>query len=673
MILLQNLNRKKINPRYFALILVLCFFLVPQTGEAARKKVVFQLSNLRQWAELEYAYTGKTLENDNSVDLSSRKHEIEETYHLEIDYAILDQKLANGSLEVELGLDQVFEDEGGGFSRSDNSTGFSLEYLLDLLVFERRPYPISLMSNLIQERVTAPFTENYDLTSQNLSAAVSWRNNYLPTRLSYRYYTTETSGLNIDRNQQTEELLLNASSTIGEFSESSLSAETRSRSTDFSNNSASTQTDTDELELHNLLRWGSLAKKNSLNSRYRLVDDTGTSKLRTILWNEILELQLGKALSTGLSYRYGTTESPLQDRRENSGRTWIEHRLFQSLTTRLQYTIDQTEYQTGDEQNWQYQAGFTYTKSLPRQSRLDLSYNHRYGETDRNLDDQQLTVVDEAFTVNTFLSGFLVNLDIIPESIVVFNSDRSIIYNLNSEYRINIIGRRTELEIIGGGIISGDTLSIDYVYQVNSSIDYATIGNSLSASLSLFGQRYRIYTTLSQTDQDLISGVADVSPLTQQTYAQIGLEGNFKRVSFGASYLYQDSTISTDKTSEVFVNYLRRKNFSLLNLRLTERYMTTQQNEGLDGISGDKENRNSLSFNADYRRQLLRNLTLNLREHVIDIRGQNRDQDDIFLGMILESHWYKFELLLSADVTWQIYDDSSSREDTVAFKIRRYF
>lgn len=378
-------------------------------------------------------------------------------------------------------------------------------------------------------------------------------------------------------------------------------------------------------------------------------------------------------MSTEFSYGYRTVELPNEEQQNRNGDAWIEHRLFDSLTTRAGYSVERSDYLTGEEQEWQYQAELTYEKKLPRQSHFNLSYNYRYGETDRNLVDQQLTIIDEGFTVNVFLAGFLEQLGIIPESIVVYSADRSIIYNLNTEYRINVIGRRTELEIIGGGIVAGDNLSIDYLYRVNSSIEYSTTGNSLSASLSLFGQRYRLYTSLNQTDQDLIDGVADVSPLIQQTYAQIGFEGNFERVSLGTSYLYLDSTLSTDKTAEAFVNYLLRKNRSHLNLRLTERYTTTQQNEGNIGGSDNVQKRNSLSFNADYRRKLRSNLTLNLRGHVIDIRGQSRDQDDIYLGMILESRWYKFVLQMSAAVNWQIDKDSTTREDRVSFKIRRYF
>ena len=383
-------------------------------------------------------------------------------------------------------------------------------------------------------------------------------------------------------------------------------------------------------------------------------------------------MQLGKALSSGISYGYWTVESPDQEQTRHNGDAWIEHKLFDSLTTRVGYSVDRTDYLTGEGQNWQYQADLTYVKKLPRRSSLNLSYSYRYGETDRNLLDGRLTVSDESFSVTTFLSGFLEQFDIIPESVVVYSADRSIIYSQGSEYQINQIGRRTELEIIGGGIVAGDSLSVDYSYRVNNSIEYSTTGNSLSASLGLFGQRYRLYSSLNRTDQSLIAGLADVSTLTQQTHAEIGMEGNLDPVSFGTSYSYQDSTLSTDKTAKAFANYQLRKRFSSLNLRLTERYTITQQNEGAGGAS-DTTKRNSLSFNANYRRQLLRSTTLSLHGHLIDIRGQDRNQNDIFLGMIFESRWYKFVLQMSADVSWQIYEDSTSREDSVSFKLRRYF
>ncbi len=674
-ILLYLFKQQKSSRCYVPILLLLCsLFLFPPSANAARKKVIFQLANFRHWTDLEYDYTGKSDNYDNGGDRNSQEHEFAETYHLEIDYAILDSDLANGSLSVDLGLLQSYGNESGENVRSDNSNGFIGGYLFDMIAFERRFYPVSLTSSLTQERITAPFTDNYDQTHQAWSAAITLRNSYLLSSLNYYYNTMETSGLTNDRTQENEVLSLSANSTIGDFSETRLDAETSSRRTDYSDNTqSSTQTDTDELGLQNFLRWGSLREKNSLNSRYRFTEDTGTSERKTHTWDEDLKLQLGKALTTEFSYGYRSDESPNQEQKQHNGDASIEHQLFDSLTTRVGYSVDQTDYLIGDEQNWHYQAELTYRKKLPGESRLGMSCNYLYGKTDRDLDENQLTIIDEGFPVTVFLAGFLEHLDIITESIVVYNADRSIIYNLDTDYRINTIGRRTELEIIGGGIVAGDILSVDYLYQVNNSIKYSTTGYSLSTNVSLFANRYRLYGSLSKTDQDKIAGVDSVSPLIQQTYAQIGLDGNFDSISLGTSYTYLDSNLSTDKTTEAFVSYLLRKNRSHLSLRLTERYTTTQQNEENSGNAGGLQNRNSLTFNADYRRRLYSNLTMSLRGHVIDIRSQNQDQDDIFLGMVLESRWYKFELQLSADVTWQLYKDSSSREDTVSFRIRRYF
>ncbi len=238
-------------------------------------------------------------------------------------------------------------------------------------------------------------------------------------------------------------------------------------------------------------------------------------------------------------------------------------------------------------------------------------------------------------------------------------------------------GRRTELVFYlpfpSGGISLGDILSIDYTYRVNSSIEYSTTLNSASASIDLFEQRYRLYTSLSQTDQDHISGIADVSPLTKTTFALVGFEVNPGNISFGGSYQYLDSDITIDKTLETFADYRREKERTLLHLRLTGRHIESEQNGDFFGTDSTTTNSNTVLLNVDYRIQLARNRTLSLRGHIFDVRGDNRDVDDIFLGAFFESRWYKFTLRASADVTWQIYDEYTLRKDRVSIELRRYF
>ena len=650
---------------------------VPQTSEAARRRVVFQLANLRQWADLEYTYDGRTFDSQQGDDRASQGHEFEESYHLGVDYALLSRRLANGSLEIDLGLKQNYESERGVTDLNDSSTGLNLEYLFDMLLFERRFYPISLMANQIHDQVNAPFSQNYDLTSSTYSANISLWNDFLPTQFSYRHYETDTDGLSRDRHQNSDELTLDASNILGEISTTNLQARSISRSTHVEGAVLATEIDSYELEGKNELSWTAFSHNQSLHSSYRLQRESGDSEMRTKLWDERLDFQLGKALDTGFSYSYNDTESRLQDRQEKKGGAWVEHQLFKSLISRYQYNVNHTDYNNGEDSNWRQQLSFNYSKELPEQSRINLSYSYGYGETDRNLDDQQLFSIDEQSTVQLD-NNYLANPDIIQSSVLVFNADRSQLYTEGIDYQLIPEGRRLELVFFlpfptPNGINLGDSLSIDYAYRVNSSVEYSTTLNSVSASIGLFNHRYRLYTSLSQTDQDLIDGVADVSPLTETAFAKIGFEGNPGKVSYGGSYQYQDSSISTDKTVEAFVNYMREKNRTVLNLRLTERHITTRQNEDFIDLIATTSSRNSLLLNVDYRMQLARNTTMNLRGHIIDIRGDNRDQDDIFLGAIFESHWYKFQVRVSTDVTWQIYDNSTSRNDRVKVSLRRYF
>ena len=128
--LLYQFKQQKSSRYYVPILLLLCgFFLLPHPAEAARKKVIFQLYNLRQWTELEYDYTGKSYSYDSSADRHSQEHDLEETYHFDIDYAILDRDLANGSLTVDLNLNQTYENESGEKRSSGSSGGFYGEYL----------------------------------------------------------------------------------------------------------------------------------------------------------------------------------------------------------------------------------------------------------------------------------------------------------------------------------------------------------------------------------------------------------------------------------------------------------------------------------------------------------------------------------------------------------------
>ena len=647
------------------------FLLPPLPAFAAKRRVIFQLANLRQWVDLSYQYTGGMTDNKVGTDRSSQEHELEQVYHFGIDYAILSRRLANGTLEIDLGTEQAISRESSSQEENDKDAGFGLEYLFDMVLFERRPYPVTLMANRIQQRINAPFAENYTLTSSNYGSGLAVRHDLFPFQLSYRYATSETSGLRVDRSQNSDELLFESTLNWWDFSETHLRGRISSTETNFDSPSSSAiSTDSYDLSGQNLMTWGQLERKNTLNSRYQLRKDSGSSQLSSVQWAENLELQLGKGLTVGGAYSYDKNDVLEQKRVENKTRGWIEHRLFKSLTTRFNYSGSEVEYLNGTDQSFRGQASISYNKQLPKNSSFAFGYSYGYGEIDRNLSDRNLFVPLEARTVDAFNTVTLDTPQIDQASVVLYADDLGTPYL--GAYTVNVVGN--DIQIFIPGAIPGDIVYVEYRHQVNNSIEYSTATHAISAALGLFNQRFRVYSTVNLSDQELIDGSDEVSPLTQQTFVQFGVEGNFEKSSFSSSYIYLDTSLSTDKTLETYFSHLQEIGRNLLSLRLTDRYSIIRQKEGLlsGGGAGDTDKSNSLMFNVDYRKPLRRNTILSLRGQLLDIRGQQH-QNDLSIGSTLEARWYKFELFFNADVVWTLMENTVSREDLLSVKLRRYF
>lgn len=650
---------------------VFLFLLPPLPVFAAKRRVIFQLANLRHWVDLSYQYTGGVTDNKVGSDRSSQEHELEQVYHFGIDYAILSRRLANGTLEIDLGTNQAISRESSSEERNDKDAGLGLEYLFDMVLFERRPYPVTLVANRVQQRINAPFAENYTLTNSNYSSGLAVRHDLFPFQLSYRYVTSETSGLRVDRNQNSDELLFESTLRWWDFSETHLRGRISSTETDFdSPNSSALSTDSYDLSGQNLLIWGQLERRNTLNSRYQLRKDSGSSQLSSVQWAENLELQLGKGLTVGGEYSYDKNDVLAQKRVEHKNRGWIEHRLYKSLSTRFSYTGSDVEYLNGTDQSFRGQAGINYKKRLPKNSSFTFSYSYGYGEIDRNLSDQNMFVPLEARTVDAFNTVTLDTPQIDQASVVLYADDLKTPYL--GAYTVNLVGN--DIKIFIPGAIPGDIVYVEYSHQINNSIEYSTSSHAISAAVGLFNQRFRVYSTVNLSDQELIDGSDEVSPLTQQTFAQLGVEGNFEKSSFSTSYIYLDTSFSTDKTLETYFSHLQEIGRNLLSLRLTDRYSIIRQKEGLltGSSAGSADKSNSLMFNIDYRKPLRRNTTLSLRGQLLDIRGQQH-QNDLSIGGTLESRWYKFELLFNADVAWTLMENTVSREDLLSVKLRRYF
>lgn len=653
--------------RALCLLCVLLSFFSAQPAFAARNRVLLQLSNLQQWVDLSYKYNGQS--NDGRRDTSSQKHTLEESYHVGIDYAILNKRLANGTFEIELGAEQgmgwTSSSYGGGFSND-----YELEYMFDLTAFDRRPYVVTVNANQQYQMMNPPFVKSYTLLSNTFNSSLILRNRILPVTFGYHQNSNETSGLKADRTSEAESVFFVANHFIGDFSETSLSAGT-SESRQTVVGKAPSSSSGYNFILNNRLNWGE-TKRDSLSSGYSFKKETGNVELQTENWYEEFEVWLGKALAVGGSYKYDDNETELQGRKQNSWDAWLRHRLYESVTTRYRYYETQSEYRSGDTGLWGHQLQLAYTKSLPANSNMGLTYNYKYAESDLNLSDQSIFVPEESMTL-ALTGNYLANTDVDTASVLVFTKTPFVTFTEGIDYRLDPVGRRTELVLLSGALSPGDTVYIAYSYRVNNSIEYATTTHIVGANLGLQNQRYLLSLRLGKTEQDLLSGSADVSPLQQQQFFQLGFDVNIDTLSGGTLFRYSDATLLKEMALETSLNWHRDMNQGVLNFRVSDVYLVSEEKEGFSGQeSGDKEKRNSLQLTADYRKKLNRHLTYLLRSRVADVRGES-DRNDVSLGYTLEARWYKFLALLEADVSWEFLEESRSREDSLKVTLRRFF
>lgn len=636
----------------------------------ARKRALFIIGNFRNWTDLTYQYNGYSTVSDYAKDRTSSNNQFEEDYTLAFNYAILSHKILNGRAQFTLGAEQAFQ-KNSGSGRDSDSSGLNFEYAVSGVAFQFRPYPIIFSSNMFTEQVNNPYSEHYVLTQENHSIGIAMENDLLPSWLNYRYSEDSTDGLISDRTNRYETVTFNSVHRFRGISTTDFSAYRSTQENDFQGSAQDIRTDSHFISLGNSLAWGKPLQRRYIDSTYQIRQESGSRNTDFESWSESVRINLGKALEYGLNTDYQKESSDFQDRRRRLGRTFLEHRLFNSLTTRLEYLKELNEYSTGDDNQWYRQISFSYGKTLPRQCRLNLGYSNSYGETDRNLNDENLFVTGELMIVKV-TDNYLKNTNVVQDSVVVLNADRTVTYLEGIDYELREFGRLTEIMPLSALIQEGDVLSIDYSYRVNDSIEYSTLTNSVSGSLQLFDNRYRIFTTLTKTDRDLISGSDTVQPLVQLKAAVLGFEANIAPFTYGSTYSYVDSTLAKDEALEGYLYYQRSVGRKRLSIRLNDRYSVTEQ-KALLASSSMEESKNVITLRATYQRPWYRRSLLTLRGEYRNLRGTSRDEDDLTFGAALEAKINKFEFRLLSEVQWKFFEDSRQREDYLRIEVRRYF
>ena len=572
-----------------SVIAMLLLMLTVDTVMAARQSV-FMLGNLRQWVDFSYS-----LNMNNHEASSVTQHYLTEKYNISLDYAVVSPRILNGSLALSLEGDQ-YSSSGSGATGSNGST-YGLQYDIKGSVLDKSPIPLSfILQSQIQE-VQRSFGGDYLLNYDTYGATWSIRNGYLPVSVNFVRSVSTTHGLPDDREAVHNEVGIHAQHSAGRISLTSLDIISSDNDYTFTNSNVTDSSRSFDFNLRNYLHWDDGGKSRDLDSSARLREDVGINDSKNFSLNEALVWDLGRALRSGATYTLSQQTSFRGDQQTNAGTIWLQHLLYQSLTTNLMGNARSLKLENGSETEVGGRVSLVYKKILSQGSFLSLQTYKQYSVTDRHLTNSRFPVLDEVHQVLFGQNIPLNKPNVLPGTIVVRNENQSVRplpYQEGIDYRVLILGAQTEIVVSGPGVSgviaddsllpNGNRLLISYDFLTDSDVRFATDSVGAGGDYSFRNGLLRVFARYDSYTQDALSNDATVQGqgLGFQTTYTAGGETRWNKFLISTQYSKTDGALQQSQYVDGTVNYNDVWGSGTISLFLTNSYHWYGNVNGID-------------------------------------------------------------------------------------------
>ena len=639
------------------------------TEASAQVTNLISLSNLQQSAELSYR-----VDANQGVLASTMQNGMQENYHFGIDYVIYKARLLHGRIALDLQADQQ-KFTGPGKS-SEIAQGLGLLYDISGVFLDRFPYPLNfyLSSNITD--IPREFASSYQQKNDTVGMSVSMANKYLPVSFSYTRASSYTSGLENDRLQSSDTFSFGGAHNYEKFSQTQFSIFRTSQVGGTKGVGELQSTESVEATLNNTLTLDKEQLNRMLYSRWRVSGQTGVNESRSSEIGEYLVWDFGKALTTGLDYTLSNRDAFGQSQMLNSGRFSLQHRLYKSLTTRVDLAGSHNKRDTGTEQSVSGSLGLSYQKLLPAESMFHLQGYQLYGVTSNELTADSLPVDDEPHTVSAVEQLLLNQPDVVPGSVVVRNADstaRALPYVENKDYQIRQFGRQTEIfvPIAGSEIMTGDNLEITYQHFVNTRITYSNTSRGVASDVLLFDSKYRLFAAWDGSRQELISGRDDQVNLSGIDAYKVGLERRADSGTFTAQYDRISSQLDKTETVSGYYLYSGQLGPGRVSFTASDRYIRVESSP-LVGNDNIKRSVNIFTAGGSYSRMLESAAMLTATANFMDSRG-NVVTQNLSLGLGLQWSIRRTTISLRTQANLRYSAGNLTSDEHLQIRLTRFF
>ena len=267
------------------------------------------------------------------------------------------------------------------------------------------------------------------------------------------------------------------------------------------------------------------------------------------------------ALQSRYDYSFNQSERPeseFNNRREKAGAS-LHYSPTQDFNSFVRADADRSE-ETDRllQDSHGLSASGNYKRAI-RNGQLNVSLGLGYQLKDRQSLVPQISVIEEPVVLVGTTPVSLSRDFVIVDTVIVRSETGTQTYIEGVDYRLIEIGSRTQIErLIGGSILDGETVLVDYEAETGGTFEYSQVIQTMSADFK-FAKYHNIFLRYRNNKHTLESGFSTL-PFNSVRSVEIGLREQLPLRWSGlqlyaeARYLHQDEDINPFNRKNILVS-----------------------------------------------------------------------------------------------------------------------
>jgi len=422
---------------------------------------------------------------------------------------------------------------------------------------------INLFGNFDESYSTRENLTDIKTKNQHLGASLGYNNRLLPLTIDFHSRKWDEEEISTKRHYTLDQNIFNArvNRSFSRHDRSELRY-SHDENVSVNQNLYRVANTIDNVEFNNNLNFGSEQRLN-FNTVVMNHNQHGNIFLKRFQASEYLNVKLPLNLTYFGSYSFYRIQQQFSDLNQNSLVSSLEHQLYKSLRSKLNFEYNSVAHTVYNEKNTKAGVEFNYSKSIPH-GQFTLSYKYDRYFQNYNSDPVEITVEREAYTLSDsrIVLLRLANIDI--NSILVKDETGTIVYLNNVDYILIERNRYIEIRRIPGSpIADNSTVFIDYIAVQPGNYSYAASMQVLNAGVYLFKNKVSLYYRYASQDYSNLKTTEFVT-LNYFNQNLAGFRLDFGFLNAGAEYEDYSSSILPYTMKRFYIGAQRNINTKLM-------------------------------------------------------------------------------------------------------------